>query len=119
MGRYYSGDIEGKFWFGVQSSNSADRFGVQGFQPEYIEYVFCQEDKDSVERELKKIEKSLGDQLKLMEDFFINPAPYTNDMLIGSGINVSKLSDYADYELGKKILECLNNNGNCEFTAEL
>ena len=27
MGRYYSGDIEGKFWFAVQSSNAADRFG--------------------------------------------------------------------------------------------
>lgn len=24
MGRYYNGDIEGKFWFGVQSSNDAD-----------------------------------------------------------------------------------------------
>ena len=30
MGRYYTGDIEGKFWFGIQSSNSADRFGVIG-----------------------------------------------------------------------------------------
>ncbi len=28
MGRYYSGDIEGKFWFAVQSSYAADRFGV-------------------------------------------------------------------------------------------
>jgi hypothetical protein len=119
MGRYYSGDISGKFWFGVQSSNSADRFGVQGFQPEYIEYVFCQEDKDSVERELKKIEKSLGDQLQIIEDFFMKNDTYTNDMLIGSGINVSKLSDYADYELGKKILDSLNKNGHCEFTAEL
>jgi hypothetical protein len=24
MGRYYHGDIEGKFWFAVQSSNDAD-----------------------------------------------------------------------------------------------
>ena len=24
MGRYYQGDIEGKFWFAVQSSNDAD-----------------------------------------------------------------------------------------------
>lgn len=28
MGRYYNGDIEGKFWFGVQSSTDADFFGV-------------------------------------------------------------------------------------------
>ena len=30
MGRYYSGDIEGKFWFGIQESNDADNFGVEG-----------------------------------------------------------------------------------------
>lgn len=28
MGRYYSGDIEGKFWFGTQSSDDATHFGV-------------------------------------------------------------------------------------------
>ena len=30
MGRYYEGDINGKFMFGVQASNAADRFGVEG-----------------------------------------------------------------------------------------
>ena len=30
MGRYYNGDIEGKFWFAVQSSDDADFFGQQG-----------------------------------------------------------------------------------------
>ena len=30
MGRYYNGDIEGKFWFAVQSSNDADFFGCEG-----------------------------------------------------------------------------------------
>jgi hypothetical protein len=27
MGRYYNGDIEGKFWVAVQSSDDADFFG--------------------------------------------------------------------------------------------
>ena len=27
MGRYYSGDIEGKFWFAVQDSDDAEFFG--------------------------------------------------------------------------------------------
>ena len=31
MGRYYGGDIEGKFWFGVQSSDDADHFGIRRF----------------------------------------------------------------------------------------
>ena len=29
MGRYYNGDIEGKFWVAVQPSNAADQFGVE------------------------------------------------------------------------------------------
>lgn len=119
MGRYYNGDIEGKFWFGVQSSHSADRFGVTGHVPEYIEYQFNEEDKAGVEAELKRIENTLGDQLKLMEDFFATNYSYTNDNLIGNGIDENKLSEYADYVLGKKILDCLNENGYCEFTAEL
>ena len=31
MGRYYTGDIEGKFWFAVQSSDDADFFGLPLF----------------------------------------------------------------------------------------
>ena len=36
MGRYYFGSIEGKFWFGIQSSCAANRFGVIGQPPEYL-----------------------------------------------------------------------------------
>ena len=30
MGRQYKGDINGKFWFAIQDSDTADRFGVHG-----------------------------------------------------------------------------------------
>ena len=36
MGRYYNGDIEGKFWFGVQSSDDGDFFGSKGEEPNHI-----------------------------------------------------------------------------------
>ena len=36
MGRYYTGDIEGKFWFALQSSNAASRFGGVESEPAYI-----------------------------------------------------------------------------------
>ena len=39
MGRYYSGDIEGKFWFAIQSSDDADYFGVEGVS-NYLGYYF-------------------------------------------------------------------------------
>jgi hypothetical protein len=119
MGRYYQGDIEGKFWFAVQSSNSADRFGVTGHVPEYIEYYFDDHDKHEVESELKRIEKALGDQLKLMDDFFNENTSYSDDRLTENGIDMSKIGEYADYKLGQKILDCINELGYCEFTAEL
>jgi len=28
MGRYYTGDIVGKFWFAIQSSDDASHFGA-------------------------------------------------------------------------------------------
>ena len=36
MGRYYRGDIEGKFWFAVQQSDDADYFGVEGERPNFL-----------------------------------------------------------------------------------
>ena len=48
MGRYYHGDIEGKFWFAIQDSNAADRFGSTGYEPQYIHYYFDEEHLDDV-----------------------------------------------------------------------
>jgi hypothetical protein len=39
MGRYYSGNIEGKFWFGTQSSDDATNFGVDPV--EQYDYYGC------------------------------------------------------------------------------
>jgi hypothetical protein len=39
MGRYYSGDIAGKFWFGVQDSTDAENFG--GKIDKYESYACC------------------------------------------------------------------------------
>ena len=57
MGRHYLGDIEGKFWFAVQSSNAADRFGSTGYEPSYLEYYFNEEHLPKVQEELKKLKK--------------------------------------------------------------
>jgi hypothetical protein len=40
MGRFYSGSIEGKFWFGLQSSDAASRFGVEPSEPAELLYFF-------------------------------------------------------------------------------
>lgn len=118
MGRYFSGDIEGKFWFGLQSSDAANRFGAQGYQPEVLKYFFEKSDLVLVEQEIEYIEKSLGDKLKVIEDFFATKNGYNDDMLVEASITNQELSEYADLGLGKQIRDCIKENGSCEFEAE-
>lgn len=119
MGRYYTGDIEGKFWFAVQSSNAADRFGVIGSDPNYLEYWFDESNLEEVEAEINNIQDSLGDKLKIIEDFFEKNNGYTNEMLKEADITEEELSEYADLKLGIKIRDCIKENGQCSFQAEL
>jgi hypothetical protein len=62
MGRYYSGDIEGKFWFGSQSSDDADNFGVTGTPPDsHLNYHFREKDLPNIEKGLEVCESTLND----------------------------------------------------------
>ena len=119
MGRYYSGDIEGKFWFAVQSSVAADRFGVSHNEPNYVEYYYEEENLEGVEKEIQVIEETLGDKLQLIENFFAEKNSYNDDELTEAGISRDDLSEYADLRLGKQIRDCIKENGSCNFTAEL
>ena len=123
MGRNYFGDINGRFWFGVQFSYAADRFGVTGVQPQELYYYFDEENLIDVEEELKVIKKRLGAYRTKMDKFFKSNQWYTDEDLVKYlGISRHKveslLKDYADYELGMKIRECILESGQCEFTAE-
>ena len=123
MGRYYSGDIEGKFWFGVQASNAADRFGSVG-SANYIEYYFSDDNLHEVDAEIKRIEDTLGDKVSIIDNFFISIREsgrfgYSDHELKDLGINDDDLSEYADLRLGKQIRDCIKEQGYCSFTAEL
>jgi hypothetical protein len=118
MGRYYNGDIQGKFWFAVQSSNSADRFGVTGYEPAYLDYWFDEDNLEAVEEEIKNIEESLGNKLKIIEDFFEKNNGYTDVMLKKADITEDELSEYADLKLGIQIRDCIKESGQCSFQAE-
>lgn len=121
MGRYYSGDIEGKFWFGVQSSDAADRFGKTGNPPCYLEYYFEIEDLPTVRQEISEIETKLADKKATLDAFFNQEGKisYQDEELREINISDQDLSEYADLLLGYKIAESLEENGACEFTAEL
>lgn len=120
MGRYYSGDIEGKFWFGVQSSVAADRFGVSHSEPEYVTYHYSEDDLDGVENEIKRIEDTLGEKKQKLYDFFNRGTlSYNDEQLKEIGISEEDLSEYADLLLGIQIRDCIKENGECYFEAEL
>lgn len=124
MGRYYNGDIEGKFWFAVQSSDSADRFGVTGCETLELYYYFELDDLNDVEAEIANIEKKIGlDNLELITLFFDTNSMYNDEIMeeFSEGLSVlfdKHKSDYADLLLGYKIRNCIIETGSCEFTAE-
>ena len=119
MGRYYSGDIEGKFWFALQSSDAASRFGGQQFEPSYINYYFDEEHLKDVETEIKAIEDSLGEKKQILDDFFDKKTGYTDKDIADLGITKTELNEYADLGLGIKIRDCIIASGTCSFEAEL
>ena len=124
MGRYYYGDIEGKFWFAVQSSDAADRFGVIGEEPHYIEYDFTEDNLEEVEEELEAIKRNLGENLDKLENFFKDSSG-GDDEKLAIILNCEPeevkgiISEYADYELGMEIRDAIKKDGHCYFTAEL
>jgi len=119
MGRYYEGMINGKFWFGVQSSTAPSRFGGTEQEPAYITYDFQEEDLDEVTQEIERIEATLGDNKKVIEDFFENKDSYQTKDLEELGITNEILREYADLLLGIQIKDCIVERGYCTFDAEL
>jgi len=124
MGRYFKGDIEGKFWFGVQDSNDADFFGVIGEYPQQINYYFGKENLPEIKAGLKKCRDKLGKNLKKLNEFF-KKKDYYNDEELEKYLGLPKaetrevLEWYARYQLGQKINNCVKNTGECQFTAEV
>lgn len=128
MGRYYSGDIEGKFAFAIQNSNAADRFGVIGQPPNFIEYYFTEDNLEELKEELKNIEDAFSEHKTALKTYFDlyktqDNAPLSFSSYIKEGglpeLTEAQLSEYYDYLLGRKILDCIQETGTCTFDAEL
>ena len=123
MGRWCSGSIEHKFWFGIQDSNAADRFGVTGHQPEELYYHFDEDSLPGIKQELSNIATNLGNNLILLHKFFEENDSYSDEK-VAECLNIDPddiqniLKEYADYELGLKIMKSVQTTGQCEFTAE-
>lgn len=126
MGRYYNGDIEGKFMFGVQCSTSGERFGAQEVASNWIDYEIDRDDFEILfNDQMKKLNEN-GAVSKCKE--FFEWVDKENNNLYSTkdqekfGITHADLSDYADYRLGMQIKDWFDNNKDRDtlcFTAEL
>jgi len=115
MGRYYSGDIEGKFMFSIQSSTAANRFGSSYTEPNYVDYYFDEDHLDIINKELNDLQESYNKVSK----FFETRNGWNDKEMNEAGLTQKDMSDYADYVLGDKIKKYILENGSCSFTAEL
>ena len=131
MGRYYQGDIEGKFWFGVQSSDDANHFGGSEIELQdddgeiyELEYFFNKEDLESINEGIETCIKDIGEFKPKLDEVFSSSNSYNPDELARQlGVSQAKYRDlmetYARLHLGEKIKKCVEDNGECNFTAEL
>ena len=141
MGRYYDGDIEGKFWFAVQSSDDGEFFGAKDITSEneeedyhagYVDYCIDNSDIDSVLEGIRICKGCLGENGKKLMDFFEGNRGYNEEMIIKHykdehNIKISEnevlghLQYIARLQLGIQILIFFNQNPDkdCNFTAEM
>ena len=127
MGRYISGDIEDKCWFGIQPSEFADRFGKCGEYPQTeLDYTYTKEDLPKIEHELKQIEKKLGEYLIIFKNLHLEDGYNIEDVRKHCGLNVFQedklrdlIAEYADYLFGIKLRDFLKENEVCCFSVEL
>lgn len=129
MGRYYHGDVEGKFWFAIQSSDDPEFFGAERTDPSYIDYYLG--DIKPVKKGLEACRKALGDYFEKIDKFFDENPSYTNERLEkyldinDPNLTVHLLVWYARYVLGKKIYDFMKEQEkagediSCHIEAEL
>jgi hypothetical protein len=130
MGRYYIGDIEGKFWFSVQNSDDADNFGVygendideNGEETGYLNYYFEKSNIPDIQNGINECLEFLGQNKQKFDGFFDKHESYNDQMIVDElGIpknNVRELLEhYARLHFGKQILECVEEKGSCRFQA--
>ena len=128
MGRYYNGDIEGKFMFAVQPSDAGERFGAYEMpqEPEFIDYAVCRESSyDDISKELESILNSGA--VKRVKHMWqelekIGRDSYNDKDMEKYGVSNEDMREYADWLMGTRMIEFFDENPDRKhlyFNAEL
>lgn len=124
MGRYYSGDIEGKFWFAVQSSGDPAFFGLDSIEPEVTTYYGNKDDhleavQHAVDDCCTKLHTTRENFLKFKEENeYIKVEKMIEEKVIKDIGTKDTQVWLARLDLGLKIEKCIEDTGECEFDAE-
>lgn len=108
MGRYYTGDIAGKFMFAVQSSDAGERFEAFEIEPQIVEYCVNRESYGHIKEVLKEIEKTGA--VKRVKNMFDKVDGYNDDIQKKHKVSNNDLKEYADWILGKKMIDFFDEN---------
>ena len=141
MGRHYDGDISGKFWFAVQSSDDGEYFGALDITEEntdsdyhegFVDYVIYFSDIDKVKAGIDLCKRQLRGNYIILNEFFSSSSGYNDEMIIEHykktrGIHINEgflreqLTIFARLDFGTQILLYFNENPgeDCHFTAEM
>jgi len=120
MGRYYNGDVDGKFMFAVQSSDAHERFGARSEESNYIPYVVYRDSYAEICAELDSI-KHKG-HVDKVENMFNKEEGWNDKIQERYNVTDKDLSEYADYKIGLQLKEFFDDNPDtdeCRFEAEL
>ena len=124
MGRYYHGDIEGKFWFGIQPSDDPKFFGAEEEEPDFISYYT--EDLEAIEVGIKNCKEHLGKYYKDVHHFFSETVNNPNNaQRLHEWLNIPEVKAenlmgwYARLELGEKMYNQVKEHGSCSIQAEI
>lgn len=122
MGRYYNGDIQGKFWFAVQSSDAPERFGAFEREQAYIDYAIDRDSLPDIIKEIEEIESNPKVQLLMKLCDESDTISITDAWQEEHGISREDLAEYADLTLGRKIRDFFESDplyDYCEIQADL
>lgn len=122
MGRYYTGDIEGKFAFAIQPSTAPETY--LGAEAVSIEYSWS--GRDDIKSIIDQIKQKMRHKYDQIEKYFSEHSSYT-DKELAEYMHITEdelheaLLDYYNYKLGKKVYDHMveNDTEYCSITAEL
>ena len=120
MGRYYNGDVDGKFMFAVQSSDAHERFGAIEEEKDYIPYVVYRDRYAEICAELESIKKK--GHIDKVEKMFNKETGWNSKIQEKYSVKDEDLSEYADYQIGIQLKKFFDDNPDldeCRFDAEI